>query len=160
MLDNITRSYTLSDASWEIAIMLIGAFILWWILGWLLKPSKQYTKKIITPLEVWSRSNETYRAHKIWKGVEAPSDVKVDNLQLIEGIGPKIEKHLQKHGVTNFSDVQKEGVVWLENILLQWWSRLKMHSPTTWPDQAKLAHEWKWKELEEYQDILNGWRKK
>jgi hypothetical protein len=30
-----------------------------------------------------------------------------------------------------------------------------MHNPVTWPDQAKLAMQKKWTELEEYQDILN-----
>ena len=157
MFQNITQSYTATDASIEIGIMLLGAFILWAMLAWLLKPSKQYTKKIITSATPGYTQKKTGKSTIVKPAHEAIIE---DDLQTIEWVGPKIAKHLKKHGVMTFQDMLQEDVDGLEAILLEWGSRLSMHSPTTWPDQAKLAHEWKWKELEEYQEILNGGRKK
>jgi hypothetical protein len=37
----------------------------------------------------------------------------------------------------------------LKGILEEAGSRYKMHDPTTWPQQAKLAEEGKWDELKE-----------
>jgi len=151
MFQNITQTYTFADASMEIAIMLLWAFVLGFLLAWLIKPSKQYTK-IITA----SKAKKPIKQQAVPKGVKAQKD----DLQLIEGIGPKIEKHLQKHGIQNFTSLIQVDVEGLEDILAEWWSRLAMHSPTTWPDQARLANDGKWKELEEYQEILNAGRKK
>ena len=35
-------------------------------------------------------------------------------------------------------------------------SRYRIHDPSTWPEQAGLAHEGKWQELDEYQKFLNA----
>jgi len=137
MFQNVAQTYTLADASSEIALMLLGAFILWATLGWLIKPSGVYSSWS----DVWAVSLESQ---------------KEDDLQLIEWIGPAIEKLLHKHAITGFEDISRVGVSWLEDILEWAWARFKMHVPTTWPDQAKLAASGKWSELEEYQEILNG----
>jgi len=158
MFENINTDYTWADASFEIFVMLLVAFTIWMLLGWILKPSKKYVKKIITPTKLW------YVATKKWASASASVNVVEndvsDDLKIIEGIGPKIEKHLNTHGVYTFGDIISEDVVGLEAILLEGWSKLRMHSPTTWPDQAALARDAKWSELEEYQEILNGGRKK
>jgi hypothetical protein len=44
------------------------------------------------------------------------------------------------------------------NILRRAGNRYKMHDPTSWADQAKLAAEGRWKELDEFQDVLLGGR--
>jgi len=44
----------------------------------------------------------------------------------------------------------------LREILQKGGDRFKMHDPQTWSDQAKLAVEGKWVELQEYQDFLIG----
>jgi nucleotidyltransferase/DNA polymerase involved in DNA repair len=138
MFQNVSQSYTLADASSEIALMLLWAFILGMMLWWLLKPSdsNSYEEEIIekSPMKDW----------------------KEDDLQLIEGVGPAIEKLLKKHGIQNFEDMVNADVSGLEEILEEGWSRFKKHVPTTWPDQARLADKGKWSELEEYQDILNA----
>jgi len=157
MFENITTDYSWSDATIEILIMLFIAFMIWALIAWILKPSKKYVKKIITPTKIW------YVETKKWATASSSISVKKnqsDDLQIIEWIGPKIEKHLNNHGVKTYNDLISEDVAGLEAILLEWGSRLKMHSPTTWPDQAQLARDAKWSELEEYQEILNGGRKK
>jgi hypothetical protein len=39
MFNNISQTYTLLDASSEIALIFLGTFILGMVLGWLIKPS-------------------------------------------------------------------------------------------------------------------------
>lgn len=169
MLENVTESYTLADASMEIFLMLLGAFVLGMILGWLLKPSKYVTQKVVSAAELMGTS---YVANKRTQTRSSPTVKKAaskatlsaatqtDNLQIIEWVGPKLEKLLNKHHVHTFKDVVNTDVAWLEDIILAGWPRYQVHSPTTWPDQAKLAMQGKWSELEEYQWILNGGRKK
>lgn len=167
MFQNITTSYTLTDATTEIAIMLAGAFILGFALAWFLKPTKRYTKKIINaehvniPSYVASKEMAAAKStpkNKIVKKVVEDTP-KQDDLKLIEWIGPKIEKLLQKNNITTFADVVQADVQWLEEILKDAGPKYQMHVPTTWPDQARLAHKGKWRELEEYQEILNKGRK-
>ena len=137
MLQNITPSTTLSAASSEIAIIFLWTLILGMALGWLLKPTA---------------SSKTQSEDVATASLALPAD---DDLQMIEGVGPAIEKLLNKHEVYNFQDIIDAGVPGLEEILETGGSRFKMHIPTTWPDQARLASAWKWSELEEYQDILS-----
>jgi hypothetical protein len=35
-------------------------------------------------------------------------------------------------------------------------NRYKMHDPTTWPDQAKMADQGEWDKLKKWQDELEG----
>ena len=41
----------------------------------------------------------------------------------------------------------------LKGILRRAGDRYRMHDPTSWADQAKLAAEGRWKELDEFQDV-------
>jgi len=44
----------------------------------------------------------------------------------------------------------------LKEILADAGSRYRMHDPTTWPEQSKMAAEGKWDELKAWQDNLKG----
>lgn len=179
MFDNITQTYDLTDASIEILLMLLWAFLLGMILWWLLKPSKYVVQKVVSASAIagvtgYSASKKSKKSSSAnievssnaWTSTADASSPKKekkiktekDNLQMIEGVWPKIEKLMNKHGVRTFGDVVSSDVTGLEDILLAWGPRYQVHSPTTWPDQARLAMEWKWSELEEYQSILNGGR--
>jgi len=46
----------------------------------------------------------------------------------------------------------------LKGLLRRGGDRYRMHDPKSWPDQAKLAAEGRWEELEEYQEVLQGGR--
>ena len=83
-----------------------------------------------------------------------------DKLTKIEGIGPKIEKLLKAAGVVTFADLAKAPQKTLKAVLAEAGSRYKMHDPTTWPKQAKLAATAKWDELKTLQDELKGGRAK
>lgn len=81
-----------------------------------------------------------------------------DDLKIIEGIGPKIESLLQEGGIGNWLQLAETSAERLSQILHDVGPRFQMHDPTTWPAQARLAHEGQWRKLEEYQDHLEGGR--
>ncbi len=88
----------------------------------------------------------------------APAPEAGDDLKLIEGIGPKIEKALNDAGLTTWSEVAECPVSKLQTILDQGGDRFRIADPKSWPDQAQLAAEGRWKDLDEFQDILLGGR--
>ncbi len=81
---------------------------------------------------------------------------KMDEYKKIEGIGPKIEEILHKSGLASFGDLAGASIDKLKGILAEAGSRYSMHSPDTWPQQAKLAADGKWDELKVLQDELDG----
>ncbi|HHH53321.1 MAG TPA: 30S ribosomal protein S1 [Bacteroidetes bacterium] len=83
---------------------------------------------------------------------------KADDLKKIEGIGPKIAGILNENGIVSFNDLANADVEKLKEILSEAGSRYRMHDPSTWPQQAKLAAEGKWDELKVLQDNLDGGR--
>ena len=91
---------------------------------------------------------------------EAPkakkSDDGADDLKKIEGIGPKISELLVNADIATFQALSETDPEKIKEILAEAGSRYKMHDPTTWPEQAKMAAEGKWDELQKWQDELNG----
>lgn len=83
---------------------------------------------------------------------------KLDDLKIIEGVGPKIEQLLKDGGLTTWEILASADVDRIKEILNEAGSRYQMHDPTTWPAQAKLAAEGNWDELTAYQDRLKGGR--
>ncbi len=84
------------------------------------------------------------------------TDVAADDLKKVEGVGPKIEELLQNGGIKTFAQLAEANPDRIREILLEGGSRYKMHDPTTWPDQAKMAASGEWDKLKEWQDSLKG----
>lgn len=82
--------------------------------------------------------------------------VVADDLKKIEGIGPKIAGLLNDAGIVTFADLGKATKKTLTTILSDAGNRYKMHDPTSWPRQAKLAAKGDWTELQKLQDKLVG----
>jgi large subunit ribosomal protein L27 len=82
--------------------------------------------------------------------------VKLDDLKIIEGIGPKIEQLLKEAGISTWALLAETSADKIKEILTEAGSRYQMHDPTTWPKQAGLAAEGKWDELQALQDYLDG----
>ena len=80
----------------------------------------------------------------------------LDDLEVIEGIGPKISGLLKADGVTDFAALAKASQTTLQGILDKAGARYKLAKPGTWPEQAKLAAAGKWAELKALQDSLSG----
>ena len=80
-----------------------------------------------------------------------------DNLQLIEGIGPKIAGILNQAGIYTYSDLANTSTDELDRVLAA--AGLITGRSQTWSEQAKLAHEGKREELAALQAQLRGGRK-
>ena len=78
------------------------------------------------------------------------------NLKLIEGIGPKIESVLKDAGISTMSVLADTPTERLREILDGAGSRFKSHDPKTWPVQAGLAADGKFKELKAWQKEMKG----
>lgn len=73
----------------------------------------------------------------------------VDNLTVIDGIGPKISQALAVAGITTFDDLHRASDAQLREILTA--ARMVIPaSMATWPRQAGLAAAGDWKELHKY----------
>ncbi len=83
---------------------------------------------------------------------------KLDDLKVIEGIGPKIEQLLKDGGINTWGELASADVERLKEILNAAGPRYQIHDPSTWPAQAKFAAAGEWEELKEYQDMLTGGR--
>jgi NADH-quinone oxidoreductase subunit E len=73
------------------------------------------------------------------QGLAAPSaeTAEADNLELIEGIGPKVAALLRAAGIGSFRELAGAAAERLRTILGE--SHLQMADPTSWPEQARLA---------------------
>jgi len=127
MFKNVTQAYDLTDATWEILIMLVIAFLLGMLFHYL-----------------FFRNPES-----------AVSSGEPDNLKVVEGVGPKIEELLNNAGIHNFADLSRANPNQLKRILDAAGPKFKMHDPKTWPKQAGMAMRGEMKELEKYQNFLN-----
>lgn len=81
---------------------------------------------------------------------------KSDNLQIVEGIGAKIEQVLKQAGITSWAQLAAANTDDLTRILENAGPSFRIHDPTTWPQQAKLANEGKWTELVNFQKSLGA----
>lgn len=82
-----------------------------------------------------------------------------DDLTKIEGIGPKIAEILEAQGIATFDALSKAKAKDLKIMLEAAGSRYKMHDPTTWATQAKLAAKGDWDKLTALQSELKGGKK-
>ncbi len=83
----------------------------------------------------------------------------LNDLQIVEGIGPKIENLLRRSSIDTWkklADGDPEEI--REMLVTEGGARYRLHDPTTWSKQALLAHQGKWKELKDLQDELHGGR--
>ena len=79
-----------------------------------------------------------------------------DDLTLVEGVGPKVQEHLNAAGITSFSQLAATTPDQIKEILTAAGGMLANMNPMTWPDQAQLAASGEWDKLKEWQDELDG----
>ena len=89
-----------------------------------------------------------------------PTGAELENMQIIEGIGPAIERVLKANGVKDLVMLSKSKIADLKNILVAAGNRYRFFQPNSWPKQAKLAVAGKWTEFDELQNSLNRGRTK
>jgi predicted flap endonuclease-1-like 5' DNA nuclease len=84
----------------------------------------------------------------------------VNDLTIIEGIGPKINELFNNAGLKTFAQVAAASVAEMRAILDNGGSRFRIANPGTWAQQAALAAENKWEALKKLQDELSAGIKK
>jgi predicted flap endonuclease-1-like 5' DNA nuclease len=81
-----------------------------------------------------------------------------DDLQRIEGIGPKVATILNEDGIVTFVDLASAGEDRLRRLLEE--AGIRSAYIGTWPEQARLAAAGQWTELESYNSNLKASRKR
>ncbi len=91
-------------------------------------------------------------------GLSAPptSDTGMDDFTRIEGIGPKIRGVLHAAGVATFAALAGMTSDGIREVLTTADPGLSVHNPSSWPEQARLAADGKWEDLQALQDELHG----
>ncbi len=141
MFNNVTTGYDMSDATWEIIIMLLIAFILGFILRHLFGCKSE------------SKSDDSY-VPQAAATVVPPVSNEPESLQRVEGIGPKIEGLLHAGGILTMRQLATAELDVIQKILDAAGPRYRMHNPKSWSPQAELIVDENWDELEKYQDFL------
>jgi len=78
--------------------------------------------------------------------------VKQDDLKIVEGIGPKIEGLFHNFDIKTWKALSEASVDKCQEVLNSGGERYRIHDPASWPMQAKMAYEGKWKDLIKWQD--------
>jgi predicted flap endonuclease-1-like 5' DNA nuclease len=81
-----------------------------------------------------------------------------EDLTRIEGIGPRIAEILNGVGIQKYAQLAGTPANRLRDILREAGPRFRLADPASWPEQARLAGEGKWEQLQELQDGLNAGR--
>jgi len=78
----------------------------------------------------------------------------MEDLKIIEGIGPKIEELLNREGIRTIEQLADTSIIRIAAILKNAGPRFQIQDPTSWPKQALLAREQKWDELEQLKRLI------
>lgn len=115
MFQTTLPTTTLFEASLEIGIILAGTFILGMMLGWIIKPSQKSSEDVLENIPDIKPSYALTKKSLKTKNILSETD----DLKIIEGISPKVEKFLHEHGIKSFEDIASEDVAGLEALLLE-----------------------------------------
>lgn len=194
-LFSTAESYGRADATLEIIIMLLGAFILGYLFRYFLEKTKSQedwqgryvslkheyelleqrfgtiqneNRQLTTELEQCRKKLDKTKAPAAGKQayglydapaasssaakVDKTDDPAKDDLQVIEGIGPKIEKLLNEAGIYTWRQLSRTDIKILRKIIDDAGPRFRMHDPSSWPLQAAMAAEGRWDELQKWQE--------
>jgi predicted flap endonuclease-1-like 5' DNA nuclease len=78
-----------------------------------------------------------------------------DDLKIVEGIGPVIERNLHDAGVLTYQDLANTTEAKIEKILAPITNNFTVFNCSTWAEQAQLAADGKFDELDKLKDILD-----
>lgn len=113
-------------------------------------------KKVVTPTNKHSTTQTVIGTEFPFNGKEAKmvfgKNIKHNDLKIVEGIGPKIQELFHASHITTWKELSEAGVSRCKQVLDKAGPRFKIHDPASWPMQAKMAYEGKWKDLHRWQE--------
>jgi predicted flap endonuclease-1-like 5' DNA nuclease len=86
------------------------------------------------------------------------TSITLDDLKVVEGIGPKIESLCHGIGIRTWFDLSTTEVSLLRTMLADAGSRFRRHDPSTWPEQAGLLAAGRWDDFKALTDGLRSGR--
>jgi predicted flap endonuclease-1-like 5' DNA nuclease len=141
---------------WAVLIILLVLLIAWWGLRSSRRETPPQTRaQMETPRSV-ETPHSAVQTFIPETGAPAASPTVADDLEIIEGIGPKIAAILHAEGITTFRQLAETDVRRLEEILTA--NGLRLADPGSWSEQARLANAGDQSGLKAYQDRLRGGR--
>ncbi len=156
-----------------LAVAIAGMLLFGWLLWWLW--SRRDEEKGVGAIETEAQSpppsavlpavkavvEEPARAVEVPVEVPSPQGLAApDDLERIEGIGPKIAGVLQAAGITTFAQLADADLSRLQQILRDADPRLlRLANPATWSEQAALAASDQWEALGALQKELRAGRR-
>jgi len=119
-------------------------FFVWWLIRQYLESQKEHPEYPISlAVKEQGKDSAVPVTHV---------EMAQDNLEMIEGIGPKIAGVLSSVGMVSFAELAATEIEELRRILSDGGVRIAF--PETWPEQAALAAAGEWEELELLQSQL------
>jgi len=171
--EDVNQTYNQQDATLEILIMLVGAFILGCLLCWLIRKlihlnkqellingnisnnANEY-KKISTPPQSLTGNTESFKQNISKQSVpQSYSTPKIDDLTKISGINVEVENELRSRGIKSYIDLRdshKQPII--DTLGASLGEEISAKEAQTWPHQASLAAKGEWEKLQEYQDFM------
>ncbi len=155
-----TLSYTGSDATAEILIMLIGAALIGYLARILVERFRTMERPVIAmpaakPAAATVRREVAPAAMPVASAAPV-QHAKPDDLKIIEGIGPKVEAALHAAGMTTFAEMAAATPSALRTILDKHGERFALVATDTWPRQAALVRDGLMDEFDAYKRRLYG----
>jgi len=147
-----------SDLLFIIIALLIAA-VLGFLIGYFLRKPKAAAKDVSK--DAGKTAPEDKMPDFDAKAAKAilGKNVALNDLKIIEGIGPAIEGILKKNNIDTWKKLAGSSKERISSILVaEGGEKYKLHDPKTWPKQAELAFSGNWKELKKLQDELPGGR--
>ncbi len=120
------------------------------------KADGDQTSEAVVEAKTTTETKETTKTAPV--AVKEEKAAVADDLEKVEGVGPKIAEVLSEAGIDTFAKLADSTPEAIREILDNAGSQFASHDPSTWPQQAKLAADGKWEELKAWQDELDGGR--
>jgi predicted flap endonuclease-1-like 5' DNA nuclease len=96
-----------------------------------------------------------YTVEKVVQKAMPKHAMKKDDLKVVEGIGPVIESNLHDAGILTYEDLANCTEAQIEKILAPITNNFTVFNCSTWAEQAQLAADGKFDELQKLKDILD-----
>jgi predicted flap endonuclease-1-like 5' DNA nuclease len=148
-----------SRAGWEFLAIILGSFALGWIAYYVWYGDAEQAEHIQQTTHnnaLVTKEQEAVGQLPVYMPVGKYAVYEENDLQIVEGIGPKIDELFKNAGITTWKELSETSTERMSQILTDAGPRFQFNNPKTWAEQARLAHEGKWKELEVFQSGLIG----
>ena len=83
-----------------------------------------------------------------------PAGMRLNDLKVVEGIGPKVSGLLHESGVYTWADLAAKAPDELQEILNKGGDRFRLLNPASWPTQAEMLAAGRWQDFKDYTQFL------